>query len=533
MPSAKHKKPESPSQPSPAEAAVAKKSASSQVPPGKSPTDDYPRLLLALRDAAPGALIFVQLNSPVQRRQLLEKLAADGLKRPFAVADFAKLQPGPSPYGVLRELLEDLKPNVPEILFVDGLEYWLDSDPKLGSALETLNLSREQLTNLGAVVVFLLPAYLIDLIRTHALNLWSWRAHHYSLELSEASIRHDGMLQFLDTGHLIALGDTPEARDRRIRILQRLLNEGLTEDRTLDSLTHSVLLPLARELYDSGRLRGALTALERAKDTLEKTEDSLDKADVLNLRALVLRDLGKFDDAQSLFLKSLAIRERAFGQDHPDVATSLNNLALLYHSQGRLSEAEPLYKKALMIYEKVLGRNHPNAAITLNNLAGLYDDQGRYAEAELLHKQALTVAEQTLGADHPRLAAILNNLASVYQSQGRYSEAELLSKRALAVCEKVLGPDHPDVAWSLNNLASLYYIQGKYTDAESLYRRALAIREKMLGPGHPGVATVLGNYAALLRATNREAEAAQLEARAAAIRAKHAQESSQNISVRE
>jgi len=428
---------------------------------------------------------------------------------------------------VLRAFLEELQPNIPEILFVDGLEYWIDSNLKIGNALEALNLGREQLTNLGAVVVFLLPAYLIDLIRTHALNLWSWRAYHYSLDPGEGTIRHEGMPQFLDTGHLIALGDTPEARDRRIRILQRLFNEGLAEDQTIDSLTHSVLLPLAREFYDSGRFREALTTLEQTRDKSGKTADSRDEADVLDLRALILRDLGKFAEAEPLFLKSLAIREKAFGQDHPDIAISLNNLALLYHSRGKLEEAKPLYKRALTISEKVLGRNHPNIAIILNNLAGLYDDQGHYAEAELLHKQALTVAERTLGAEHPRLAAMLNNLATVYQSQGRYSEAEMLSKRALAVCEKVLGPNHPDVAWSLNNLASLYHIQGKYTAAEPLFIRALAIRETVLGLGHPSVATVLGNYAALLRQTNREAEAMQLEARAAAIRAKHEQESSQ------
>jgi hypothetical protein len=36
---------------------------------GVSFAANYPRLLLALRDAAPGDLFFVQLNSPVQRRQ--------------------------------------------------------------------------------------------------------------------------------------------------------------------------------------------------------------------------------------------------------------------------------------------------------------------------------------------------------------------------------------------------------------------------------------------------------------------------------
>src|SRR5712692_679781 len=246
----------------------------SQTLPGELLGPDYPRLLLALRDATPGDLIFVQLNSPVQRRRLPEQLAADGLRRPSAVADFATFQPGPPPHGILREFLEELKPTPPEILFVNGLEHWIDADPQ---TLEALNLGRERLASLGVVVVFLLPAYLIDLLRTRALNLWSWRAHHYSLEPGEAATGRDGLMQSLDTGHSIAPGDTPEARDRRIRILQRLLDEGLAENRTLDSLTRSILLPLVQEIHNAGRFAEALAGLDRITDSLEKVEDSADK----------------------------------------------------------------------------------------------------------------------------------------------------------------------------------------------------------------------------------------------------------------
>ncbi len=41
--------------------------------------------------------------------------------------------------------------------------------------------------------------------------------------------------------------------------------------------------------------------------------------------------------------------EQQSGASHPDTATSLNFLALLYESQGRYQEAEPLYQRALAI----------------------------------------------------------------------------------------------------------------------------------------------------------------------------------------
>jgi len=500
------------------------------MPHGELPTDDYPRLLVALRDAAPGALIFVQLNSPVQRRQLPEKLATDGLQRPFAVADFATFQPGPPPDGVLQEFLEEMKSAPPEILFVDGLEHWIEADPK---TLDALNLGRERLANLGVVVVFLLPAYLIDLIRSRALNLWSWRAHHYSLESSDPVTEGKVATLSPDAGRTIAPGDNPEARDRRIRILQRLLAEGLAEHRTIESLTHSILLPLVWELHDAGRFTEALAELDRVTDSLEKAEDSIDKALLLNLRGTVLQDLGYSHEAELLLERALAIAEKVRGSEYPHVAAALNNLAVLYRIQGRYAQAEPLCQGALAIAEKVLGPEHPDVALSLNNLAALYHSQGQHAQAESLYRRALTIWEKVLGPEHPDVALSLNNLAVLYDGQGQYAQAESLYRRALTIREKVLGPEHPHVATSLNNLAMLYDSQGQYAQAEPLYRRALEIREKVLGPEHPDVATVLENYANLLRETNREAGAIRLEARAAAIRAKHAQESSQNISMRE
>ena len=58
--------------------------------------------------------------------------------------------------------------------------------------------------------------------------------------------------------------------------------------------------------------------------------------------------------------KSLAMRETALGEDHPDVAQSCNNLAELYRALGRYDEAEPLHRRALEIREKRFGPDHPS-----------------------------------------------------------------------------------------------------------------------------------------------------------------------------
>ncbi len=46
-------------------------------------------------------------------------------------------------------------------------------------------------------------------------------------------------------------------------------------------------------------------------------------------------------------------------------------------SQGTPEEAEPLFKRSLNIRERVLGPDHPDVAQSLNDLAGLLVEQVR------------------------------------------------------------------------------------------------------------------------------------------------------------
>jgi tetratricopeptide (TPR) repeat protein len=73
------------------------------------------------------------------------------------------------------------------------------------------------------------------------------------------------------------------------------------------------------------------------------------------------------------------------------VATDLSNLAVLYSTQGQYAEAEPLYQRALAIKEKALGPDHPDVATALNNVAALYKKTGREKEAAVMEKRAAAI----------------------------------------------------------------------------------------------------------------------------------------------
>ena len=57
------------------------------------------------------------------------------------------------------------------------------------------------------------------------------------------------------------------------------------------------------------------------------------------------------------------MRERTLGPEHAEVAGSLNNLAVLLKGMGRYEEAQALYAKSIRIKEKALGPAHPQVTI--------------------------------------------------------------------------------------------------------------------------------------------------------------------------
>ncbi len=94
-------------------------------------------------------------------------------------------------------------------------------------------------------------------------------------------------------------------------------------------------------------------------------------------------------EAEPLMRRALAIDERSFGADHPNVATDLNNLAALLQATNRLAEAEPLSRRMVGIFldfTHMTGHEHPHLQTALANYSGILKELGRSdddIEAEL------------------------------------------------------------------------------------------------------------------------------------------------------
>jgi tetratricopeptide (TPR) repeat protein len=212
-------------------------------------------------------------------------------------------------------------------------------------------------------------------------------------------------------------------------------------------------------------------------------------------------------EAEPLMRRALAIDEKNYGLDHPNVARDLSSLAQLLLRTGRLEEAEVLMRQALTIDEKNFGKDHPNLARDLIILAQSLQGMNRVVEAEPLVRRAIDIDEKAFGPNHPNVARDLSNLAQLLQATGRRIEPENLIRRALEIDERSYGPDHPIVATDLTDLSfTLEDLDHPPNEIEPLMRKALAIfysSYRRNGRENPNQAKALKHYRSLLQAMGK------------------------------
>lgn len=278
----------------------------------------------------------------------------------------------------------------------------------------------------------------------------------------------------------------------------------------------SVLIAETTESPDDARdlLLHAELALKRAggNETLA--------ARLLEYKARLLLDEGKFQQASAAFELVLVEQEKLFGSNHAELGLVLNNLGAAAEAMGEYDQAVAFYQRALVSDRAFLGPDHPDATRALGNLGNALLHQGKHAEAKDHQERALQILENALGREHPEVARTLNNYGAALLSLRLYEEALPILQRALAIRRKVLGSEHSQVATTLGNIGYLYNEQGHHSKALEYIRESLKIRESVLGPGHPKIAYSLNSLGTTLKAAGETNAAADAYERALAIRKK-------------
>lgn len=176
---------------------------------------------------------------------------------------------------------------------------------------------------------------------------------------------------------------------------------------------------------------------------------------VENDLALVLRDLGDYEEAKVLLEKATISNEKNFGKFHPTTAISYSNLATVLRDLGDYEGAKVLLEKAIISNEKNFGKWHPNMAISYSNLALALQSLGDYKEAKVLLEKAMRSDEKNFGEFHHRTAISYSNLAMVLKDLGDYKGAKKLLEKAYKVYRNHVGEQHPNTRIVKANLDSV------------------------------------------------------------------------------
>ncbi|CAF1546364.1 unnamed protein product [Adineta ricciae] len=239
---------------------------------------------------------------------------------------------------------------------------------------------------------------------------------------------------------------------------------------------------------------GHLGIAERICRSLVNERPSTDGMEnVYNQLGTIKLYQGQYEEAITLFEKSLQLQLQSLPSNHPDVASSYNNIGAVYSHMGEYSKALVSHEEALKIKLQSLPSNHPDVASSYGNIGNVYSDMGEYSKALVSYEEALKIELQSLPSNHPDVASSYNNIGAVYSDMGEYSKALVSHEEALKIKLQSLPSNHPSVASSYGNIGNVYYRMGEYSKALVSYEEALKIELQSLPSNHPSVASSYGN----------------------------------------
>jgi serine/threonine-protein kinase len=332
---------------------------------------------------------------------------------------------------------------------------------------------------------------LLTLIGGLAATVWQARA-----KALEAAKAREVQAFLVD---LFQVSDPAQSRGRDVTAREllergvRRVDSALVGQPAVQEELLGILGKIHREL---GLYAQADTLLRRAVAVAERVygPDHPEVAARLTDLGTALKELGELDTAQAVLERAVAIRRQEPGPDRIDLATSMGELASVLSHAGALDRAESLYRAVLAIDTRHYGPEGLEVATDLNNLGVLLGDaRDRLVTADSVYRAALAIREKKLDADHPAVLTLWSNIAANLHEMGRLAEAESLQRKVLAARRELYPRGHPDVAYSLHALGSLLESRGAYAEAESLDAEALAQRRRYLGADHPMTMASLNN----------------------------------------
>ena len=171
-------------------------------------------------------------------------------------------------------------------------------------------------------------------------------------------------------------------------------------------------------------------------------------------RALFLAE--SYDDAHAAYSEALRIRrERAGGQDEPDLAMTLQHLASVERMRKHSKEALAHIDESIGMWERIDRFSLDRARAVNNRGVILHRMMQDNAAAERDYLEAVRAMEPRLGPDDLAVAAVYTNLGEIRRDTGRFEQAAADYERAFRIKSLRYGPDHEQTKRAEADLAKV------------------------------------------------------------------------------
>ena len=244
-------------------------------------------------------------------------------------------------------------------------------------------------------------------------------------------------------------------------------------------------------IYSSlGRFKESLVDAKKSLVISENVSpNSMDLAIQYNIVALAYEKLANIREAKKYYEKSLKLRKKLLGDNHPSLVNIYNNLSVLYQNMGNFDKAEKFAKEALNNNDEVnIHFDREKQSLIYYNLATTYKDKGNLEKAEKYAKKSLDMA-QAISYNSKNIADIYNVLGMIYLDKNSTAFAKTYMLKSLDLNKKFLTDDSPTLAMLYNNLSSIYKKEKNYHKALIYARKSLEISVKIFPKNHPDLST--------------------------------------------
>jgi tetratricopeptide (TPR) repeat protein len=188
---------------------------------------------------------------------------------------------------------------------------------------------------------------------------------------------------------------------------------------------------------------------------------------------------------------------RKLSDDKMDSTMIYQDLAEQARLEGDLDKAQPLYVKSIELRRKKFGDTSAAVSPVLLNYAELLRQKGNYEAAKAVLSEALSINVAAFGKTHANTAEAMNNLGLVLRLLGEYDRAEQALMEGLRIRRGLFGDLNLDVGASLNNVAELYREKQQYQDAIAYHNLAIQAFQAAGGEDHPGLLSSVVLYTVL------------------------------------